>query len=388
MIAQFECPQRSWRSPSSLQPSKPRSVSPIRKPRNYDPTLHLVTIDLDQSQQPSPVHRLPPEVVTEIFLQYIPHYPHRPRLRDFEESPLALTGICGRWRKIALSSPILWKAVEIAESAYTTDEDRLTQLIKMFLNRSGSSTLSIELAGPARNYLVGAILPYMNRVEHFKTSATQSILAALEGKLTEVITLEISGYTTGFGASYPVALLKNTSKVQFLSLDSISLISREMHISLQGAVPWNQLHSLALTSFAFQTCYRILQYTPNLSFCWLEIPANASTNTGSIWLPHLKALVLEISLPPLPDVFLDMFTLPALERLQTETHLLQWNLRDQLQGLLERSRYGLKELRIVAESTVMKPQMVLDDLQSIVPHMEVVDYKPTSSKLAWPERLA
>nr|GAT59152.1 predicted protein [Mycena chlorophos] len=86
----------------------------------------------------SPILNLPPEIVTEIFISYLPPYPDRPRLLYFDESPLALTGICGRWRHIALSSPALWRAVKLVPYANKLEENQLVQLIKTFLDRSGS----------------------------------------------------------------------------------------------------------------------------------------------------------------------------------------------------------------------------------------------------------
>ncbi|KAJ7210216.1 hypothetical protein B0H12DRAFT_958752, partial [Mycena haematopus] len=50
----------------------------------------------------SPLRRMPPEILGEIFLWTIPALP------DQRYSPWFLTHICCRWREIAVSSPLLW----------------------------------------------------------------------------------------------------------------------------------------------------------------------------------------------------------------------------------------------------------------------------------------
>ncbi|KZP02992.1 hypothetical protein FIBSPDRAFT_685651, partial [Athelia psychrophila] len=47
----------------------------------------------------SPIRRVPPEIITEVFL-----YSAEGNL----ESPIFLASICSRWRSIALSSPQFW----------------------------------------------------------------------------------------------------------------------------------------------------------------------------------------------------------------------------------------------------------------------------------------
>ncbi|KAF8588071.1 hypothetical protein K439DRAFT_1336215, partial [Ramaria rubella] len=52
----------------------------------------------------APVRRLPPEIFTEIFLQYTAGCSSL----GSENSPILLTRICSRWRRIAMSSARLW----------------------------------------------------------------------------------------------------------------------------------------------------------------------------------------------------------------------------------------------------------------------------------------
>ncbi|KAK6977983.1 F-box domain-containing protein, partial [Favolaschia claudopus] len=55
---------------------------------------------------------LPNEIIGEIFLRFLPPYPKPPPLTGIL-SPTSLTQICRQWRNIALSTPALWRAIDV-----------------------------------------------------------------------------------------------------------------------------------------------------------------------------------------------------------------------------------------------------------------------------------
>ncbi|KAJ6560151.1 hypothetical protein B0H19DRAFT_945240, partial [Mycena capillaripes] len=57
-----------------------------------------------------PVLTLPAEIISEIFVHFLPIYPSCPPLTGFL-SPTLLTQICRKWRHIALTTPALWRAI-------------------------------------------------------------------------------------------------------------------------------------------------------------------------------------------------------------------------------------------------------------------------------------
>ncbi|KAK6977953.1 F-box domain-containing protein, partial [Favolaschia claudopus] len=59
-----------------------------------------------------PVLTLPNEVVSEIFIQFLPAYPKPPPLVG-TSSPTLLTHICQKWRAIALATPKLWRVIDM-----------------------------------------------------------------------------------------------------------------------------------------------------------------------------------------------------------------------------------------------------------------------------------
>ncbi|KAJ7507070.1 hypothetical protein B0H11DRAFT_1903066 [Mycena galericulata] len=60
-----------------------------------------------------PVLTLPYEIVTDIFIQFIPAYPVPPPAIGLL-SPTVLGQICRKWRGILWSSPALWRAISLS----------------------------------------------------------------------------------------------------------------------------------------------------------------------------------------------------------------------------------------------------------------------------------
>jgi hypothetical protein len=115
----------------------------------------------------SPVRRLSPDVLHEIFFHCLPTH-HNPVMKS-SESPLLLTRICSSWRAIALSSPRIWSKIHIplpGDPRYSelnygriTDETRLNDRrreiacvmrsrcdgVRGWLSRSGTCPLSLSV---------------------------------------------------------------------------------------------------------------------------------------------------------------------------------------------------------------------------------------------------
>ncbi|KAJ7507100.1 hypothetical protein B0H11DRAFT_190996 [Mycena galericulata] len=93
-----------------------------------------------------PVLTLPNEIISEIFVHFLPLYPKRPPIIGLR-SPILLGQICRKWREIALSTPALWRrvAVSLRSAARLKRRDQKLILLETFLTRSGSCPLSVSL---------------------------------------------------------------------------------------------------------------------------------------------------------------------------------------------------------------------------------------------------
>ncbi|KAL0068401.1 hypothetical protein AAF712_004479 [Marasmius tenuissimus] len=100
----------------------------------------------------SPIRRLPPEVLSEIFVHCLQDKDRNPT-RSVTEAPLLLTFVCRRWREIALSTARLWRGIHIYfpsvtkrhEQRFKEIAERRSEGVKAWLSRSGSLPLSISL---------------------------------------------------------------------------------------------------------------------------------------------------------------------------------------------------------------------------------------------------
>ncbi|KAL0564759.1 hypothetical protein V5O48_017278 [Marasmius crinis-equi] len=99
----------------------------------------------------SPIHRLPSEVLLEIFQ----HCCHTNTLSDPQVPPaLALSRVCGRWRDIAVSSPRLWSSITISQFRsrdkveHSRRQRMTTCLTRLFLERSKNAPLKLKLRFP------------------------------------------------------------------------------------------------------------------------------------------------------------------------------------------------------------------------------------------------
>lgn len=93
----------------------------------------------------SPIRRLPPETLSEIFTHCLPD---RYAVRDTSEAPLLLTEVSRHWRHTAIDTPALWKSLHIfipREMSWLRLKKRIVGS-SLWVKRSGSVPLSISFS--------------------------------------------------------------------------------------------------------------------------------------------------------------------------------------------------------------------------------------------------
>ncbi|KAF9002880.1 hypothetical protein BDQ17DRAFT_1356254 [Cyathus striatus] len=98
----------------------------------------------------SPIRRLPPEVLQEIFMACLPD--DRNPCMAASEAPMLLTRICNSWYKVAVSTPGLWARIHIVLPTASSNGIDLSEKIQQrqvvvneWLARSRSCPLSISV---------------------------------------------------------------------------------------------------------------------------------------------------------------------------------------------------------------------------------------------------
>ena len=209
--------------------------------------------------------RLPPEILSEIFLQCkdptsfddFHSYSFTPRL---DKMPLLLGSVCSRWRTIALLTPRSWASFALTIRLEYLDSD--VALATAWFGRTGTCPLSIRLACHGDHY--HTIQPLM-----------QVFLLYCERWYDICISLPMS--VTGFLSSARNRL----PRLQRLYIDSIDKLSetidifeyapqlRHFHFGpkihpSKVKIPWRQLQHCVTEYRGANSCREVLQLTPNL----------------------------------------------------------------------------------------------------------------------------
>ncbi|KAJ7507069.1 hypothetical protein B0H11DRAFT_1970085 [Mycena galericulata] len=270
-----------------------------------------------------PVLTLPNEIVSEIFIHFLPKYPKRPPVIGLR-SPTLLCQICRKWRHIALSTPALWRAIRaIWFSQSRVEKER--DLFETSLKLSGSCPLSIALivtetedAPQELSTFIETLSTYSARWEHLKLFLPLRTLRFLAGPLPQLRDLSLGcDLPEDFDAD-PTEAFHEAPLLQTVSLHSY----RDAY---RAVLPWSQLTTLTVDFMEPGHCAVVLNLAVNLVHCELRI-----VQSGDIYpslstvapLPYLQSFAISLHTFPLSHPrdpvpgFLDTLTLPALRKLR------------------------------------------------------------------------
>lgn len=272
--------------------------------RNHEPLL-------------SSIRHFPPEILSHIFMLSLPLSPNYDWQLDFADVPAARTAVmlpgqvCKHWRAIALSTPRLWSSSFIKLGCCSSGHMALTQ---SWLARSGSCPLSITLTASHFEPTFSHLDTQSDRWQFLNFSTTVPLLDSLRLVRDHLSSLE----TLLIVCVLPFGELLNTFEIA-PRLRSL-LVGR--NVALSGLrIPWSQLTycSLQSVSLTIDRCRELLQQSPNLNVCTLELHNPASSHDRPfIQHDHLHILYITatIDLEPL----FDNLSLPALQAFSCDLH--------------------------------------------------------------------
>ncbi|KAF7335598.1 F-box domain-containing protein [Mycena venus] len=280
-----------------------------------------------------PVLTLPNEITSEIFIHFLPTYPLYPPLTGLL-SPNLLAQICRTWREIALATPALWSAISL--SFYSRHYKQESHISQMWLDRSGCRPLSIKIFTdgiytPSRPLeVIGPVNSQRARWEYLKLVLSQSFTFILEGPMPTLRQLD-------FELEY------SDPPVDFIACAA----SRVM-------LPWSQLTALTLQMVYLRECVPILQQTPNLMYCKLDLVLDPEPDVlPEVRLPLLESLILNDDGEPILG-YLDTFVVPALRHLEIPELELGKNPTDTLSSFVSKSGCKLQDLRITGLLSIIR----------------------------------
>jgi hypothetical protein len=292
-----------------------------------------------------PVLELPNEIVSDVFMHFLPPYPLFPPLISLL-SPTLLTQICGRWREIALGTPALWRAISSYHESIHIPYDLVIHAFDTWLSRSCCCPLSLRYSRSSRQLeVLAAVVPHRSRWEHLELCLRESH-AVLDGPMPllrylDLRLIESSAHATEAVSCHEMPLLR-TVVLNYNATSSVIL-------------PWAQLMSLTLLGLYPSECVPILQQTSSLIRFKLLLPDLGFDGLEpDIALPCLESLTLELAEPgarPVTD-FLKTFIVPALRSLEIPEQFFEPNPIESLTVFISKSGCKLEEVHITGPRSV------------------------------------
>ncbi|KAK7051896.1 F-box domain-containing protein [Favolaschia claudopus] len=275
-----------------------------------------------------PVLSLPNEIVAEIFGQFLPTYPTPPESRG-TLSPTNLTQICRQWREIALGIPSLWRAIKLFP------HPKSHSTAALWAQRSASCPLSIDAVHVQS---LSVLLPHRLRWEHLSLGLRLDRFEG--GSLPLLRSLQLSTDYCHYPAKIDNAPLLRKVFIRGFDADKITL-------------PWERLTTLSVTQAYASTWLPILQQTPQLVHCVLQLRVQYeydqpydSAHAPEIPLLRLESLEFECRDKRLRE-FLHHLVVPSLRFLKLDEDLLGMNKPfSPLRSLLSNWNCTIEDLRI------------------------------------------
>ncbi|KAJ7262448.1 hypothetical protein C8J57DRAFT_1711697 [Mycena rebaudengoi] len=286
-----------------------------------------------------PILTLPTEITSEIFVHFLPPYPERPPATGLN-SPELLSQICWAWREIALSTPRLWRAIELSPTP-TTSLTKALDLLRTWVSRSKDCPLSISLQSRLLDVdFIQAIMPHSERWEHidFKLPIESLRLIGADFPLLRALTLGPTYYAGETDSLHAISPFRNAP---LLTQVALSNVFGPFEIQL----PWSQLTSISASSLFPTECTEILQHSVALrEFRCDYLDSEASGNILPVApLRHLHSLKLGGGTGH--QKLLDVVTTPALQHLTIPDN--EFDTIPMVTALILRSRCTLASLRIL-----------------------------------------
>jgi hypothetical protein len=222
-----------------------------------------------------PVLTLPNEIVSEIFVHFLPVYPRPPPILG-PLSPNLLGQICQEWREIALTTPALWRAISLSLRRSERIQQKL-RLLEISLERSGCCPLSISLDMGNYTNNQGTLDPFLRTIarhcarwEHLKLYSLVHPFPSIEGPLPLLRSVLMGSIMNEEHSSTLISIFHTAPRLRKVALSFLDAI----YISF---FPWSQLNVLSSRFLRPRDVVDILIQATNLVYCDLH------TMTSSRW---------------------------------------------------------------------------------------------------------
>lgn len=303
------------------------------------------------------VHRVPPEILSEIFIACLPNIefpvpsPHT--------APMLVAQVCGHWRRVSLTTPALWCSMHFITRGRGIQSN--TPFFTTLLERSGNLSLSLCFSLDYWNsydhpspQVLEAVIPYAHRLENitFHLSAISwRSLAELKGRLPHLRKLTAS--TT------KPELFRNNPFDGFSEAPKLNEVALQFPVAGMN-LPWTQISGFTFSHQRdFQACVNALHKAIEIDYCAFEdcrfrgAPAFPFTlSLRSLRIFRTIGLFRYINVPMAQEIILERMHVPHMQLLQ----------------MFERSSCSLKKLILLDMVSISQIEVIeyLEMLSSLV----------------------
>ncbi|KAJ7718625.1 hypothetical protein B0H16DRAFT_1608818 [Mycena metata] len=285
-----------------------------------------------------PIHRLPPEILQEIFTFAVSAAFHFGDISEvappvYKFAPWLLTRVCHHWSTVALQTPTLWAMVFL--SLDVLGQRGMVPLTDLLLARSRNVPLSVKVFSHtfenSPNPILDLAKSHSDRwriVDLYMTVPRLNQFVTLRGHLSSLTTLLFSidlaeEEETDLDAEFwdALAVTPNLRHLQAHSWNEFGFCPTPFTLA------WDQLTQLSTTFTSNTEALSILGKLSAIVECKLAFTTTNSLPMASttIRLPHLRSLALQIEDDDFPDTqtetvrqrpfLLDFLETPALQSL-------------------------------------------------------------------------
>ena len=306
----------------------------------------------------SPVRRLPPELLGEIFELCLPRNYHK---KDAHQAVMLPSHVCSHWRSVALSIPRLWSKIVL----YVSDRvvELRTALVIAWLSRSGGSPLSISLNGRNVRPILGVILLHCDRWQHIDLFIPPKMLQCFEqanGHFDRLETLQICS------SSFHVDTFHSPRRI-FESAPKLRTLSFKSGFTWKSFdIPWAQITDFdgGICAIGIAACLKMLQCLGNLQKLRIRLyPYNVDVSTlRPVVLESRSLISLYLQEGGNIGTLFDHLTLPNLHDLALDDIAYEWP-QAQFLSFLSRSSPPLSDFSIGSVGDWMADNTLIEILQ-------------------------
>ena len=329
------------------------------------------------------IRRLPPEILSEIFLRCLPSETYI--IPEKRTAPLLLVGVCSGWRKAALRTPRLWCSLSVRPSRRGKQEGLIFYHHWLSHARGLPLSLAVNLYEPPprnpvwRDEVTQLLRPYTSltaRLHLTFNDATVPDLLPKDMPMLEHLTLK--GDLDGVPK---IAIVQPEPRLRSLFLDGVvfraSVLSAfglwTVLTRLRVRLGNDDLPSRGIDGPVVLTLLALCPHLQDFAISVVRISAGDSARYAACALTHPHLHSLDVEVKQRVGCLLDALTLPALRHLRIAQSRITWE-QNEFRAFVARSQCPLETLGIPAQARSRENHAEYVALIPTLKHIEYCDW--------------